>query len=428
MNQVISNKYKETYYEETLENGLKVVIWHKPNYEKSHFMLATPLGALDIEQVDESGKPYTFEAGIAHFLEHKMFENGDTDVMTLFSQMGASDNAFTSYTETAYHFTTSQDPIEPLNLLLDFVQQLSISDESVEKEKGIIIQELQMYQQMSDSRLINETFSSLFHNHPFKHDVGGTVETVNRITKESLELCYKINYHPSTMILVGVTGKDVEPIFKSIKENQKKKHFEPISSVTRKIVDEPHTVKREEFHFNMDVTTPKINIAYKMEGIKDPIHRLKMEWALKIILDCHFSSLNTKYQTWLEEGIINDFYGYDLEFGEDFGYMMFYTETLKAEEFKKIIHDQLIRAKNEGVSAQQFEQLQRRYFGQTIRELNNFDDIAINFMRNYFQNIDFFESLDLVAKMDLTDIAEVIQRLDLANVATIYLEPIKEAN
>ena len=153
MKTITNKRYGESYVEETLENGLHVVLWQKPDYEKSLFMMATPLGAMDMKQVDEQGKELHFPAGIAHFLEHKMFEMGDSDVMELFSRMGASVNAFTSYTETAYYFSTTSDVKEPLNLLLDFVQELDISEESVEKEKGIIIQELHMYKEMSDSRL-----------------------------------------------------------------------------------------------------------------------------------------------------------------------------------------------------------------------------------------------------------------------------------
>lgn len=425
MNKVISNKYQESYIEETLDNGLKVVLWQKKGYEKSYFMMTTPLGALDIEQVDAHGKTYQFEPGIAHFLEHKMFEDEDKDVMNLFSEMGANVNAFTSYTETAYHFTTTEDPEKPLNLLLDFVQRLTISDESVEKEKGIIIQELQMYQQMSDSRLINETFSSLFHEHPLRFDVGGSVDSVNRITKDSLEECYALNYHPSTMILVGVTGRELEPILEIIKNNQKNKQFKPIVNVNRKQFEEPKEVKRPYYQFNMDVTTPKVNIAYKLQGIKDGMQRLKMEWCLKFILDASFTSLSDDYQQWLLDGTINDFYGFELEFGEDFGYMMFYTETEKLDEFKQIIEKTLEKAKANCISESTLNQLKRRYYGQSVRDLNSFDDIAFTYMRDYFNKIDFFEALDVINTITLADIQAAAKLMDLDNQAVLHLMPIE---
>ena len=157
MKRITNERYQETYYTETLENGLRVVLWYKPGYARSLFMMATPLGAMDLIQEDAQGNTYSYPAGIAHFLEHKMFEKQDQDVMNEFSRMGANVNAFTSYNETAYYFSTSGSIEGPLDLLLDFVQQLDISDASVEKEKGIIVSELNMYQQMSDSRLLMET-------------------------------------------------------------------------------------------------------------------------------------------------------------------------------------------------------------------------------------------------------------------------------
>ena len=221
MKTITNKRYGESYVEETLENGLHVVLWQKPDYEKSLFMMATPLGAMDMKQVDEHGRELHFPAGIAHFLEHKMFEMGDSDVMELFSRMGASVNAFTSYTETAYYFSTTSDVKEPLNLLLDFVQELDISEESVEKEKGIIIQELHMYKEMSDSRLLMETFSSLYQQHPLRYDIGGDDESVNSITLQQLQDCYALNYHPASMILVGVS-KIPRPVQRRFLPMQKK--------------------------------------------------------------------------------------------------------------------------------------------------------------------------------------------------------------
>ena len=158
MKRIVNEHYQETYYTETLENGLRVILWQKENYERSFFMMATPLGAMDLQQTDQNGILYSYPAGIAHFLEHKMFEKKDRDVMNEFSSMGANVNAFTSYNETAYYFSTSSDIERPLNLLLDFVQQLDITEASVEKEKGIIVSEFNMYLQMSDARLLMELY------------------------------------------------------------------------------------------------------------------------------------------------------------------------------------------------------------------------------------------------------------------------------
>ena len=218
-----------------------------------------------------------------------MFEMGDIDVMELFSRMGASVNAFTSYTETAYYFSTTSDVKEPLNLLLDFVQELDISEESVEKEKGIIIQELHMYKEMSDSRLLMETFSSLYQQHPLRYDIGGDDESVNSITLQQLQDCYAMNYHPASMILVGVSKEDPKKLLALIKENQKKKTFASISSVRRLAYTEPEQPARDSFSFTMDVSVPKLSYACKLQGMEDVYARTKAEWCIKIMLDAVFS-------------------------------------------------------------------------------------------------------------------------------------------
>ncbi|MEG0841200.1 MAG: pitrilysin family protein [Erysipelotrichaceae bacterium] len=422
--QIIRNeKYKESYVEETLDNGLHVVLWNKPDYEKACFMMATPLGAMDLEQVDQTGKITAYPAGIAHFLEHKMFEEEEQDVMDLFSEMGANVNAFTSYNETAYYFSTSENPIKPLHLLLDFVQRLYISEASVEKEKGIIIQELAMYQQMSDQRLLMETFSSLFSKHPLKYDVGGDEASVNQITKEQLETCYHLNYHPSTMVLVGVSSMDPNILLKEIKANQAKKHFNAIHSVERVKVAEPVEVARSNFSFHMDVSIPKLSIAFKEKGIQDPYERLKKEWCYRILFDMAFTSINDEYQTWMDQGIINDYFNYEVDYGSDYGLIMIVNETNKKDEFIEVILKTLKDLKTKEIDQKVFEQLKRRYFGQNIRSLNSFDDILVTYMRNYFDQIDFFKGIDLVYDIKLEDIKEAFKSFDIDTYAIVELLP-----
>lgn len=423
MRKIDNERYQESYIEETLDNGLHVVLWKKPDYERSLFMMATPLGALDMKQVDQEGNVYAFPAGIAHFLEHKMFEMEEGDVMDMFSQMGANVNAFTSYTETAYYFSTSGDVIKPLHLLLDFVQSLSITEESVEKEKGIIIQELNMYKQMSDQRLLMETFSSLYQQHPLRYDIGGDSDSVTSITLQQLQDCYHLNYHPSRMILVGVTSKDPKLLLEEIKKNQSKKTFDSIKEVKRQSFEEGIEPDRKEYEFHMDISMPKLSIAYKMSGIKDVYERIKVEWSFRMILDAYFSSLNPDYQTWLDQGIINDFVGSEVDLGKDYGMMMFYGETTQKEAFLSLVKQVVSQMREKGISQEALDQLKKRYFGQSLRSLNSFDDIAITMVRNYFDQSDFFESMDVLYDITLDDVTSAMEMLDPKQACVVELLP-----
>lgn len=423
MEKHINEKYQESYYTETLSNGLHVVLWKKEDYAKSLFMMSTPLGAMDLEQVDEAGKDYRYHAGIAHFLEHKMFEMGEEDVMELFSRMGANVNAFTSYNETSYYFSTSNDIKKPLELLMDFVQTLQISKESVEKEKGIIVQELNMYQQMPDNRLLMETFSSLFQNHPLKYDIGGDAESVCATTLEELQQCYLRNYHPSNMVLFGIGDFDVEEVMQLIRENQEKKEFSKQPHLRRKEVAEPREVARKEHRFAMDISVKKQAIAYKLAGLKDSGLRNRMEWCFKIMLDAYFSSLNPEFQAWIDEGTINDYIGSEVDFGEDHGLIMFYGESDDEMRFKEIVAKTWERMQQEAVDREVVERLKRRYFGQSLRSLNSFDDIAITYIRNYFDGLDIFDALDCIDRICEQDFQEARDMLKHADLAYVVIEP-----
>lgn len=424
MNKVVNERFQETYYEHTLENGLKVILWEKKDYAKSFFMMASPLGALDLEQVDENGKSYSFPSGIAHFLEHKMFEKQNQDVMEEFTAMGASCNAFTSYNETAYYFSTTEDPIKPLNLLLDFVQNLDISKESVEKEKGIIIQELEMYQQMSETRILNETMSAVFENHPLKYDIGGDRESVSSTTKEQLDECYALNYHPSKMILVGVSGHDCQKLMDVIIENQSKKTFPEIPSVNRKSVVEKKEVFKKEHSLSMDITVPKVCIAYKLEGIENPKDRNRIEWCYKMLFDMYFSSLNPKYQQWLDQEIINNSFTFEIDFGADYGILLFYSESEKTNEFIDTIKNELMSIND--IKDEVLEQLKRRYFGVSINALSNMKHLAITFMRTYFAKQDFYESIEMIEDITCEDLLEVIKDIDLDNFSCVVINPLNK--
>jgi len=423
MKHIHNDKFQESYVEETLDNGLKVVVWQKPEFSNSQFILATPYGALDFNQ-KSAEKLYSFPSGIAHFLEHKMFEMNGLDVMEAFSNLGANVNAFTSYNETMYYFSSSnKDLNKEINLLLDFVQELFITEESVEKEKGIIVQELNMYLQMPDTRLLFETFKSLFHTHPLSNDIGGDEESVMNTTLDDLVNCHRLNYHPSKMILFATTALEPKYVIDVISENQKNKSFGEYTEVNRISSDEPQTVCRELHTLEMDITNEKTSIAYKLPVCKlDTKERLKLEWCFKFLLEIHFSTLNPNYQSWLDSGIINEFFGFEIDLGKDYGFILFYSETTEAE-FSKFITSELDVLMKNVVNEKTIEQIKRRLYGSGMRMFNGIDRIGFSYIRCYFNGLDVFESLELIDDITVDDVLKAKDMLDLTNKCITVIKP-----
>ena len=405
--------FEETYLKETLDNGLRVVIFHRPEYAMTTCAFGTPFGALDVDQkVGEETLHFT--PGLAHFLEHKLFESTGRDMMALFSALGASVNAFTSYKETVYYFSKSGGDIEePLDLLLDFVQELSISEESVEKEKGIIDQELAMYETSPDSRLLNETFRSLYRDFPLKYDIGGDREGIRMITKEELEKCYGINYRPSNMLLVITTPEDPERILELVKKNQSQKGEQPEECPIRIDYREPEAVVREEHSFSMDVNKKKQVFAYKFQpDYHDPKGAFYAEWCLRFLLEAHFSPLNPAYEGWLEEGLINDFFGFEVEFEEDYAHILFYIENDDETVLKRLVEDSL---KEDLLTEDLLTQLKRRYIGSAFSVFDEPEGFTIGYIRDALNGIYFLESFGILQAIGLDDVRKVWNSLDFSH-------------
>ncbi|PKM69573.1 MAG: insulinase family protein [Firmicutes bacterium HGW-Firmicutes-19] len=423
MNKITNQRFNETFYEHIVSSGLKVVVIHKPGYIGSSALIATPFGGMHTKLQDKQGNIVDILPGSAHFLEHKLFESEEGDIMTAFTEVGASVNAFTSYEETVYYFSTSNDIEAPLNMLLDFVSQLKISDESVEKERGIIIQELRMYAQMPDSRLVNETYRSLFVEHPFSNDIGGSEESVNAITKEHLEMCYRLNYHPQRMLMVVATGQQPQRIFDIVEKNHVKKEFALVPQVESVKVNEPNTVYRANHEFSLDVQSLKSTVTYKLiHDLQTEAERKKAEWALRLLVESTFSPLNPVYQQWMDEGIISDFFGFEVDLGDGYGLLMFYNETEDSDAFEKFLDKEVMLT---SISEATLEQLKRRYLGQAFRSLNDLEDMAISFIRATFATADFFESLTWVEDITLKDIEEIRKIIDLNNKCIVSLKKSK---
>lgn len=417
MKQVIHECFQEVSYHETLDNGLRVIVFHKPNFQTSTCIFATPYGALDVCQM-VNGNVVKHNPGIAHFLEHKLFENEENNVFNAFASMGCEVNAFTSYNETFYHFTTTSKELEkPLHLLLDFVQNLAIDEESVEKEKGIIIQELRMYDQNPDFKLIKEVFASLFLHHPLKYDIGGDEESVKQITLQELEECYKVNYHPSNMTVMVVTPNDPLEIISSIKKNQASKVFLSKKHIEPYIALEPKEVVLKQKHVVMDIQSSKVALVFKLHYKNLSLHeKAKYEWAIRMIMEMHFSTLNEEYQTWIDEKRINDFFGTEIDFGKEYALLMFFAELENVEAFQQFIIDEL---KKITIHDKLLTQLKNRYFGRFYGIFDDVEVMAISYLRALMQGVSYDDMIDIVHEIDIDFLKHVLETLDLSQYSLV---------
>ena len=420
MKKIHNDFFDEDFYIEKLDNGLEVVIFNKKDFLTTACAFATSYGALNTDEVLDD-KEYHFHPGVAHFLEHKLFESEDKNIFEEFSNMGCNVNAFTSYHETVYYFSTTNKEIkEPLNLLLDFVQKLDITDENVEKEKGIICQELAMYMQNPDSRLLQETYRSLYHNYPLKYDIGGDDESVNAISKDELDLCYKINYHPNNMVLLIVSPLDVNYLMDIVKENQSKKHFDKQKDVKTLMIDEDDSVVRKEFSFEMDINKPKHVYALKLKpNFKDSDDIVYKQWCLDLYLKAYFSSINKDYQEWLNKGLINDYFGYEVDFDKDYAYILFYNES-EEDNIKELVDNEL---KKDLITEEILTSIKRRYIGNSFDTLNDIESFDTGYVRDYVNGIDYFKSIEILTHISLDDLKAVFKGFDYSNYALIHILP-----
>ena len=293
-------------YEETLSNGLKIYVVPKDNINGIYATFNTKFGSVNTEFVPSNSEKMTkVPLGVAHFLEHKMFEQKDNkDPFTFYSERGCDANANTSNYKTSYLFSGSNSFAENLNFLLDYVQEPYFTDENVEKEKGIIEQEINMYSDEPYFKIYDGIIRNSFINHPIKYPIAGTIEDVYKTTKEDLYSCYNTFYHPSNMFLVITGNVDPKETINIIKINQEDKKFNESAEIVLKEYDEPNNVDKEKEEVTMDIEIPKVGIGYKIDcsNIKKNIHDIKSY--ISILLDLKLGSTSELSEKLKKENLI----------------------------------------------------------------------------------------------------------------------------
>ncbi len=404
-------KVNETLYSETLANGLQVFVLPKTGFTKTFVTFTTKFGSLDNHYRISEGEDILVPDGIAHFLEHKMFAEPDGDVFTKFAANGASANAFTSFDRTAYLFSCTDHLYENLDILLDFVQNPYFTQANVDKERGIIDQEIAMYQDNPDWRLYFELLAALFVQSPMNIDIIGTSATIAQITPQSLYDCYHAFYHSSNMCLFAIGAIEPQAFFDRIKLNQARKTFPPKPDLIRIIPEEPEHVAKPWRQIELPVSEPKCLIGFKelhnerLEGIE----LLKRECALQIMFQLLFAPSSTIYQTLYSEQLIHSNFSSSITVKNDLTYSMMGGDTPDPDKLVARIFELVEQYFDSTADRLGFERMKRKAIGAFVRMFNSPSAIASQFTAYHFQNSDFFELLAAYETVNFDESLEIVR-------------------
>lgn len=335
-----------------------------------------------------------------------MFEKEDGDVFQQFSQQGASANAFTSFTRTAYLFSATDKVSENVETLLDFVQSPYFTEKTVEKEKGIIAQEITMYDDQPDWRLYFGMIENLYKNHPVKIDIAGTVDSIQEITAEHLYTCYNTFYHPSNMMLFIVGSVEPETMLEFIKTNQAQKTFEEPEEIVRIYPEEPAEAAIKERTLHMSVQKPKVFVGIKPEILNlSGNEMLKHELSAQLAFELLFGRTSDFYHHAYENGWIDESYSFDYSLENGFGYALIGSDTSTPEKLIEEIQHTLDRTIEKWPFGQaDLDRVRRKKIGFFLRALNSPEYIANQFTRYAFNSMNLFDVVPSLESIEVADL------------------------
>jgi predicted Zn-dependent peptidase len=405
MNKQVYEMIAETVYSKKLANGLTVFLLAKPEMSKTYGLFSTDYGSIDQKfiPIGEDSET-TVPEGVAHFLEHKLFEKEDRDVFADFGRQGASPNAYTSFTKTAYLFSATDQIEKNVQTLIDFVQDPYFSVQSVEKEKGIIAQEIKMYDDQPDWQSFMGTIKSMFRNHPVNIDIAGTVDSINAITKDDLYTCYNTFYHPENMILFIAGNFDAKKMMEGIEENQSAKTFKPMNEIRRFYPEEPAQIAEKETRINMPVSIPKCTIGIKENtAALQPEAFLKRDLLQSMVLDYYFSKGGPFYQELYNASLIDDSFYFEASLEKNYGYSLIGGNTHQPDAFADKVKQQLLSTNHASLSEETFARMKKKKIGQLLRAMNSLEFIAGKSIHYHTLGIDFFELIPSIHALKLGD-------------------------
>lgn len=401
MNKKTFEMLGETLYTQVLENGLTVYVVEKPDFGKSFAFFATRYGGMDTNFQLE-GQWLDTPAGIAHFLEHKMFDTQDGNALQDLAANGANPNAFTSNSITGYYFESTEKFEENLKILLSFVSVPYFTKESVDKEQGIIGQEIRMIEDDPEWRVYMALVESLYRNHPIRTSVAGTVESIGNITHETLYACHKAFYNPANMVLTVVGNVDREQICAIALDILPQQGQ---GDIPRNYGDhEPEAAHQPGQTLKMEVSSPLFQLGFKATPKPDGQERYRQSLIGSLACQALMGPSSPLYAKLYASSLINKSFSASYEDEPAAAFLMAGGESRDPKAVQRAVAAEVVRIQEEGIDKALFDRLKKAAYGSKVRSLNSFENICIELAQGHFDGEDFFsfpQEYEAITKADV---------------------------
>lgn len=396
----------EALYQTVLPNGLTIYVCPKKDFRKNFAFFATNYGGMDM-RFELDGTWHDTPAGVAHFLEHKMFDTEDGNALQDLATQGASPNAFTSNAITGYYFEGTDHFLDNLKILLSFVSIPYFTQESVDKEQGIIGQEIRMIEDNPDWQVYTRLMEAMYEHHPIRTSVAGSVESISHITADTLYACHKAFYVPSNMVLTVAGDVDPDQVAALAEEILPKESGQPIR---RDYGDEePKTVKNTYTECRMEVASPLFQIGYKLAPAERGPEQLHQELLGELCCEALFGTSTPLYASLYEKGLVNGNFGYGYEAYPGCAFLCVGGESKDPKAVCDAIRAEAERICREGVEEGLWQRLKKAVYGNRVRALNSFESICVEQAQGHFSGVDYLSFPQVYESIHKEEVEQAIQ-------------------
>lgn len=374
MQTIQSDLIRKSYARCKHPSGLDIYLYPMPGFTSYYGLFGTRYGSIDNAFVDEQGQKVDLPEGIAHFLEHKLFESEDGDAFEKYAKTGAYSNAYTSFDRTCYLFSCSNRFYDNLKILLDFVRSPYFTPQTVQKEQGIIGQEIKMYEDLPSWRVMFNMLGGMFHNHPVKIDIAGTVDSIAKITDQLLYRCYNQFYDLSNMFLVLAGDFKEDEVLAFIDRNLKLPE-QPAGAVSSLLPEEPDAVLQHKVSCSLDVAKPLFCIGFKEPTTGFTLDTMQMV-SMEILLKMLVGTASPLYKRLLEEKLINEEFSLEYFTGRGFAVPMLDGESDRPERVLELVLEQAELYRKNGLDPRLFEAVRRELYGRGLRRFDAAESVC----------------------------------------------------